>query len=308
LFALIGKRAWRSSAAVAAASARVVPVLPRPFRRVVRYLESPALEELAIPRHLGSVLALVFLGSTLVYGTVVGGHGPAVVNDGTAALGFAIDNVTVEGNIQTSEIDILTTLGLDGATSVMAMNAADARNALLELPWVRDAQVRKVYPDGVTVEIKERQAFGIWQNGKDLFLIERNGNIITPMNDARFNMLPLFVGLGADSGAAGFDKMLSEHPDLQRRMRAAVRVAERRWDLYFRNGIVARLPERGTKEALATLAELDRTEEILSRDIAAVDLRLSDRIAIRLTPDALERRQAAWEERSKALKAMERRT
>jgi cell division protein FtsQ len=172
---------------------------------------------------------------------------------------------------------------------------------------VRDAEVRKLYPDGVSVELTERVAFGIWQNGRDLFLMERNGNIIGPMTEARFNKLPLFVGLGADRRAAELDRLLSQHIEIKDRMRAAVRVAERRWDLYFGNGIVVRLPDSNVADALATLARMDREQELLSRDIAAVDLRLDDRIAIRLTPDALERRQAAWEERSEALKAMEQR-
>ncbi len=71
---------------------------------------------------------------------------------------------------------------------------------------------------------------------------------------------------------------------------------------YLDNGIVIKLPEDGVQGALARLAKMNKEENLLARDIAAVDLRLEDRTAIELTPEAAERRQAAVDARTKALK------
>jgi len=62
------------------------------------------------------------------------------------------------------------------------------------------------------------------------------------------------------------------------------------------------LPEDNIDDALARLTKLDRDQNLLQRDIAAVDLRIDDRTAIELTPDAAVRRQAAVDARNKALK------
>jgi cell division protein FtsQ len=278
-------------------------VLPRPLRRVVRFLNAPALAERQMPRHAGSLLALGFLGATGLYGMVLGGHTGHVVNVGTAAAGFAVEDVVVTGNRETSEIDILQQLGLDGSTSIMALGVEEARTALLDLPWVAAAQVRKVYPNHIEVLLKERQAFAIWQNGSELTLIEKNGNVIASMNEKRFTDLPLYVGLGAETKAAAFDRVISGYPDLKRRVRAYVRVADRRWDLYLTNGVTVRLPQDDVAGAVAALAGMDQSHELLSRDIASVDLRLKDRVTVRLTPDAVERREAAIEQRTKDMKA-----
>ena len=56
------------------------------------------------------------------------------------------------------------------------------------------------------------------------------------------------------------------------------------------------------------LARLDLEEKVLSRDVAAVDLRLADRTTIQLTEGATERRQAAVDARTKALKKAEKNT
>ena len=52
-------------------------------------------------------------------------------------------------------------------------------------------------------------------------------------------------------------------------VRAAVLVAERRWNLMLKNGIDVRLPETDVEQALETLVELDRDKKLLTRDIAA---------------------------------------
>jgi cell division protein FtsQ len=75
--------------------------------------------------------------------------------------------------------------------------------------------------------------------------------------------------------------------------------------VHLDNRVVVRLPEGNVAGALALLNRFDEEQQVLSRDIAVVDLRLPDRVAVRLTSAALERRTAALEERRKALKKLE---
>jgi cell division protein FtsQ len=95
----------------------------------------------------------------------VGGHTASVTQALTSGVGFALEDVQVSGNVETSDIDILQQLGLDGSTSVVAIDAHAARDKLMELPWVTDAHVQKIYPRGLMVQLVERKAAGIWQHG-----------------------------------------------------------------------------------------------------------------------------------------------
>jgi len=52
-------------------------------------------------------------------------------------------------------------------------------------------------------------------------------------------------------------------------------------------------------EAAAEVVRMDRSYGLLARDIAAVDMRLPDRITIKLTPEAKQRRDDAAAERAK---------
>jgi len=310
LFSLSGNKSAESAGlypAVPLASSEAM-VLPRPLRRVVRFIVSLCSGRILLPRHLGKASLAAFYGLVTLHGVVVGGHGPVVMQAVTSKAGFAVEDVRVSGNQHTSEIDILQLLGLDGSTSLLGLDIVEARKALSELPWVESAEVRKVYPSTVEVMLRERQAYAIWQHGTDLSLIERSGSVIAPLRDNKFASLPLFVGRDAETAAASIDAEFAKWPSIASRVKAFVRVAGRRWDVHMDNGIVVRLPEENVAAALAQLNRLDEEQRILTRDIALVDLRLPDRVTVRLTPGALERRTAALEERRKALKKLEQKT
>lgn len=304
MFAVNGDRSADMDGRYSVASGSAVEgrVLPRPMRRVVRFVVSLCSGRIAIPQHAGKVSLAGFYSAVAFYGIIVGGHGPAVVQAVTTGAGFAVEDVLVSGNRQTSEIDILQLLGLDGSTSLLGLDIAVARQALADMPWVESVEVRKVYPRAVEVVLRERQAYGIWQHGTELSLIEKSGSVIAPLRDNKFASLPLFVGRDAETAAAAVELEFARFPDIASRVKAFVRVAGRRWDIHLDNGVVVKLPEDDVGGALAKLSRLDAEQQLLARDIAAIDMRLADRTTIQLTPEAQERRLAALEERRKMLK------
>lgn len=296
----IGRPSHRSEPSYAEAEGRMV--LPRPLRRVVRFLVSLGSGRIHIPAHVGTVSALAFFAATGLYGMSLGGHTEAVAQATTTAAGFAIDDVKVSGNAETSEIEILQLIGLDGTTSLVALDVDAARQKIAKLPWVENVEVRKVYPKTIEVKLKEREAYAIWQHGQELSLVEKGGAIIAPLRDNKFSHLPLVVGRGAETAATALETEFANWADIKARVKAYVWVSGRRWDLHMDNGVVVKLPEDDVDLALARLSKFMKEQDLLDRDIAAVDLRLSDRTAIQLTPEAMERRQLVLDQRTKDLK------
>ena len=284
-------------------------VLPRWLRKPARALSRVVSGDVDYPPYAASVVSALLVGGFVLYGTVVGGHMPSVVQAVTARTGFAIDEIRVSGNHETSEIDVFDRVGLDGWTSLVGFDVADARQRIEALPWVESASVRKIYPSTLEVKIAEREPFAIWQHGSRLTLIEKDGAEIAPLAGSRFATLPLVTGQGAAAPAADFVARIAAHPELARRVRGYIRISERRWDLRLANGITVRLPERGEDAAIADLIDLDRGQSLLSRDIATVDLRVADRMIIRLTEGAATAREASLKQRlGKQYRPAERRT
>ena len=77
---------------------------------------------------------------------------------------------------------------------------------------------------------------------------------------------------------------LSGQPGLAERFDAATRVGLRRWNLRFDNGVDVYLPEDGVAEAWRRLGALQDEQGILDREVAVIDLRLTDRLVVRMTP------------------------
>lgn len=278
-------------------------VLPRFLRKPFRIASRLFGGGVQLPRYAGTIGLAGFLAATGIYGMVEGNHTREVVKATASTLGFAIENVTVAGNVETSEIDILEKLGLDGETSLIGFNADHARQAIEALPWVAGVEIRKVYPGSVVVSLQERKAFAVWQSGRELLLIDEAGKPIAPLSGARYASLPLVVGEGAQKRGKAFVEKVAAFPDLAAKVRAYARVSDRRWDLLFDNGVRVLLPEQDVQRALAEVETLQRTKNILGRDILSLDMRLDDRVTVQLTPSGMESREKMLKEREKAAKA-----
>ena len=258
------------------------------------------ISQVPLPPGVGVVGSTLLLGATLGYGAVAGQHVPAVIDwckdarDVAAnSLGFRIAAISLTGEKEVSREEVLTTAGVTGRASLLFLDADAARTRLLANPWIADASVLKLYPDRLQITITERLAFALWQKDGRVSVIAADGTVLEPFVEDRYLGLPLVVGGGAGRQAKDFLTLLDRYPGIRSQLRASILVAERRWDLRLTNGIDVRLPETGIEAALDRLIQLDRDKKLLSRDITSVDLRLPDRVTVRLSDSAAQARDEA---------------
>ena len=180
-----------------------------------------------------------------------------------------------------------------GRTSLLFLDATEARARLKTNPWIAEATVLKLYPGRLHIEVTERQAFALWQKDGKVAVVASDGTMVEPYVARRFAKLPLVVGTGAETKAKDFLAVLDKYPALRDQVRASVFIAERRWNLRLNSGIDVKLPETEVERALDTLVKLDRDKKLLSRDITVVDLRLADRATVRLSNEAAAARDEA---------------
>ena len=206
--------------------------------------------------------------------------------DGSARLGLVVTDIKVEGRETTDRETILTALGAGPGTPILAMSPRRAKGQLETLPWVRSAVVERRFPDTLYVRLVERKPLALWQHSGKIELIDQEGGVIPVSRLDRFAKLPLVVGEGAASHAAELLDMLATEPDLASRVSAAIRVGDRRWNLRIDNAIDVLLPTETPASAWAQLARLERSSAILKRDVQTVDVRLPDRLVLRVNPEA----------------------
>jgi cell division protein FtsQ len=280
---------------------------PRWQRSVRRWANG--LLGLNVPRGIGSSAAALLVLASAGYGAVRGGHGPEMLEnlqnicDDTANLaGFRISEVALHGEHELGRARVLEIAGITGRSSLLFLDPTKARERLLANPWIAEATVLKLYPDRLRIEVKERKPFALWQKDGQVFLIARDGTVLESSVPPRYASLPLVVGEGAQHAAPAFLALMARYPVIAGELKASVLVAQRRWDLYLKRDLVIALPETHPDAALRLLVDLDRSKNLLSRDIAAIDLRLSDRVTVRQSDAAAAARAAALKAAEKAAK------
>jgi len=276
------------------------PILPRFMRRPARQLRRLLNGGFHVSRRWLVVCGVAF--ALLAGGAgIFAKNGSDVVMASLApSLGLAIRAFDISGNHEVSEFEIAGIVASARSTSILGFNVKKARKALKKHPWIADAQVSRVYPDTLKIDIIERDAFALWQTDSGLNLIDRDG-LVLGSYDGRENTLPLLVGAGAETGAAEFIATMNRFPSIASAATAYVRIGERRWDIKLKNGITILLPEENADRELARLLKLDSEKELLARDVRRIDMRIENRMIVQVPQSA---RQLIEEKRDQQLKLL----
>src|SRR5439155_13179881 len=277
-----GGRAVRREYRMKQAGGKGKPTPPRARRR-------------RLPRHvrhaiLWAVLVIAVVGG---YGGVIASRTPvgqaflAQAADGfvgmTATIGLVVTDIEVEGRETTDGATVMAALAAARGTPILSVSPNRAKEQLESLPWVRSATIERRLPGTLFVRLVERRPLAVWQHGGTQELIDREGTVIPVSDLSRFARLPTVVGENAAPHAAELIDMLGGEPELALRVTAAVRVSDRRWNLRVDDAIDVLLPEDDAAGAWSRLARLEQTSSLLKRDVQTVDLRLPDRLVLRVT-------------------------
>jgi cell division protein FtsQ len=272
-----------------------LPVLAGTRRLITRSPKTIRLARLGQDRVRGKWLTLcvLFLGSALIYGAIVGGQTARAYDALTGGIehlavvaGFGVKRITITGQLHATDAAITAALGAGPETMMLGFDTDAAKARLEALPWIRHAQVMRLLPSTLQVVVEERTPYAVWQNKGQTYVVDAEGVVLAPALREAYASLPLVVGEGACKNAAQLFDQLTPYGDLTQNLVAAIRVGDRRWTLKLASGIEIMLPDDNIGEALASLTKLDSERSVLKRDIAAVDLRLLDRVSVRFRESA----------------------
>lgn len=216
--------------------------------------------------------------------------GTALVERLAARPEFAVTGVEIVGASPALAAEIREITGqLTGASS-LSLDLAALREAVLALPAVAEASA--VFDPGGTlrIEVVRRDPVALWRDGAGrLALIDRQGvRVREAAARISYPDLPLLLGTGAPEAAGEGLRLLDAAADLRPRLRALVRVGERRWDIVLDGDLTVMLPAQNPLGALRGVMALDDSLGLLSRDLVAVDLRVRQRPVLRIAPGAAE--------------------
>ncbi len=234
----------------------------------------------------GTLLTLVLLGALFASGVIGRGFHAIgrAIDTVSADAGFGISEIHITGNRRTPYSQILEVLAMQPGQSIFSADLWNAQQKLSALEWIASAEIHRRYPDAIFVSLVEKRPFALWQapaensNGgahgeAPIWVVERNGKLITSHDLEKFRRLPKLVGEGAPEAAADLVDQVTAHRAIAARIAAYSRISQRRWNLILDDGVTVELPETGWPKQLDALEHLIIDNGILERDVTQIDLR-----------------------------------
>lgn len=216
---------------------------------------------------------------------------------------FMVNMMAIDGAGDELASYIREALPLDFPVSSFDLDLDAMRSSITEISAVESAAVR-IRPGGVLkIDVQQRTAVALWRNEDGLALLDAQGNYVAAAT-SRFARpdLPMIAGEGADRHVQEALELIEAADPLGARLRGLVRIGERRWDVVLDRDQRILLPDTEPQRALERVIALESAQEILTRDVARVDMRLARRPTVQMTNEAADERmarQAAFRARNK---------
>lgn len=184
--------------------------------------------------------------------------------------------------------------------SSFALDLEAIRAAIAQLDAVEGADLFIRAGGILQVDIRERTPVVLWRTSGRIEMLDATGHrVATLLDRAARPDLPLIAGEGADVRVAEAMAIFAAAAPLMARVRGVARIGDRRWDVILDRGQRIMLPEADPVAALERVIALDQSQDLLNRDIVAVDMRNIDRPTLRMGADALQAMRQPLESRTK---------
>lgn len=92
---------------------------------------------------------------------------------------FLVKEIIVQGNYRNSRREIAKALGLAPRQLIFTFNLKEVQNRVSALPFVKETQIHRRWPDRLEILVKERQPKALFYLD-ELYLVDQEGSVIAP--------------------------------------------------------------------------------------------------------------------------------
>ncbi|QNP47734.1 cell division protein FtsQ/DivIB [Diaphorobacter aerolatus] len=206
---------------------------------------------------------------------------------------FAIGRIVVHGDLShTNPVSLRANVAPRLMGNFFTLNLRQAKEEFENVPWIRSAQVRRDYPNGLAVEIEEHKARAFWGAEGSPTLVNNFGEVFEAAADEDDeNKLPRLQGPEGRSldVLRMYDHLVPRMKPLGSPIDAVVLNGRGSWRVQLDNGAAIELGSGSTNDVTQRLDRFVRTVSRVAaqqgRNVAALesaDLRQMDGYALRL--------------------------
>ena len=196
---------------------------------------------------------------------------------------FEVKDIRINGTEKTNP-DELRQILTPNLNNLISFDKDHAKSLLEQVGWVKRANIKKIYPNTLIINIIETDPFAIYYDNQNNYLIDIDGQIISSNPD--INVYKNLLIVRGEEAKTKLNEIIKEiniyFPDVRNRINELEFIEKRRWNLFLSGNLLIKLPDTDVKESLNNLKKLFEDKQVLESNIIEVDLRIKGRAVIKV--------------------------
>ena len=196
---------------------------------------------------------------------------------------FEVKDIRINGTEKTNP-DELRQILTPNLNNLISFDKDHAKSLLEQVGWVKRANIKKIYPNTLIINIIETDPFAIYYDNQNNYLIDIDGQIISSNPD--INVYKNLLIVRGEDAKTKLNEIIKEiniyFPDVRNRINELEFIEKRRWNLFLSGNLLIKLPDTDVKESLNNLKKLFEDKQVLESNIIEVDLRIKGRAVIKV--------------------------
>jgi cell division protein FtsQ len=197
-----------------------------------------------------------------------------------------VKHVVFVGNSHLTDDELLALAGVHMNESLIMISNKSVSQRLLKSPWVRSVNVRKEFPETLSLVIEEAAPFALLDMNGRLFLVDEKGKLLEELKDNSIPFLPVITGdpfkeKEGFSEAINLARLMNDKGFLSEIDHIEI-IVKKPYELTaIIDGTVVKMGSDRYEEKLERLIELE--DEIKSRGIPVdyIDLRFANKAIVK---------------------------
>ncbi len=191
---------------------------------------------------------------------------------------FLINKVIVETEIPEIKKKILSKTFFLKKENIFKIDKKNLKEKIIDLKFLENVEIKKIYPSTISIKATKTDLIAITYIDQKKHYIGSNGNFISTKNISNQKKLPLIFGQFKISSYISLKNILKENKINDQKIIKYYFHKSNRWDLYFENNILLKLPTVNLTTAIQSFKQYTNNKKIRPNSI--LDLRIPNRLII----------------------------
>ena len=196
---------------------------------------------------------------------------------------FEIKHIKVIDSQQSKETDIREKI-CNLSDNLLLLDKQILQNEIEQVPWVKRANIKKIFPNKIQVQVIENDPYAIFLNEGVPFLIDLDGTIITQISDQSIDTgMIQILGEKANENLESLIKSINIHfPELLNDIKSLEYIELRRWNMKLRRDLKIKFPDEKIDQSIINLKRLFVEQNVSESNIIEIDLRIHGRASVKV--------------------------